>query len=157
MDTPARCKAIGEWLLDRGESLAVAESLTGGQVAAAFAAAPRSSDWFDGGVVTYTKDAKFRVLDVPEGPVVTEKAALALASGVAGLFGADHAIALTGAGGPEPQDGQPPGTVWMAVVGPLGESTRELHLEGDPPEVVAAARDVAVAWLCSRLGTAEGS
>ena len=80
-----------------------------------------------------------------------------MASGVAALFDADHAIALTGAGGPEPQDGQPPGTVWLAVTGPLGEGTRELHLDGEPPEIVAAARDAAVEWLCGRLGAVEAS
>jgi len=153
MDTSTRCATIGEWLQGRGETLAVAESLTGGQVAAAFAAAPGSSEWFDGAAVTYTRDAKHTVLKVPEGPVVSEAAARAMATGVAALFGADHALALTGAGGPEPQDGQPPGTVWIAVAGPLGEEPRRLQLDGDPEEIVAAARDEVVAWLCDRLGS----
>src|SRR5690606_35614303 len=100
-DTATRCATIGEQLQARGETLAVAESLTGGQVAAAFAAAPGASEWFAGGAVTYTRDAKHTVLAVPEGPVVSEAAAQAMASGAPALFRADHALALTGSGGPE--------------------------------------------------------
>jgi nicotinamide-nucleotide amidase len=109
------CADIGAHLNDHHERLAIAESLTGGGLSQSFAAAPGSSGWFLGGVVAYQKPVKFAVLGVPEGPVVSEAAAVAMAEGVRALLGADVAAAVTGAGGPDGQDGQPPGTVWVAV------------------------------------------
>lgn len=130
-----------------GRTVAVAESLTGGLLANALARAEGSSDWFRGGVVAYASEVKHDLLDVRPGPVVAEAAAVAMAERTATLLGADVAVAVTGAGGPDPQDGQPPGTVWMAVT--AGDGTRSvLHrFDGDPPEicrqtVVAALRHV---------------
>jgi competence/damage-inducible protein CinA-like protein len=100
--------------------LACAESLTGGGVAERMSRAPGSSRTFVGGAVTYTAEAKRRVLGVTaetlEGPgVVSEACALEMAAGARRLFGADIAVSLTGAAGPEPHGGAEPGTVWIGL------------------------------------------
>jgi len=145
------CARIGTRLRAAGEHLAIAESLTGGMVAQCFAAAPDSSDWFLGAVVAYQKRVKFQVLSVREGPVITEQAATAMAEGVKRLTGAHVAAAVTGAGGPEGQDGQPPGTVWIAVVARGATTTRQLHLDGEPPEICEQAATATIELLCEVL------
>jgi nicotinamide-nucleotide amidase len=118
-----------------GGTLATAESLTGGLLANQFARATGSSNWFRGGIVAYASEVKYHVLDVPVGPVVTEEAARTMAEQVAELLEADVGIAVTGVGGPDPQDGQPPGTVWMAVHDETGTRSVCHHFEGSPEEV----------------------
>lgn len=105
-----------QMLRDRGLTLAVAESLTGGLVAARLVDVPGASDVLLGGVVAYDSEVKFDLLGVTRGPVISETCALEMATGVRRLLGADVAIATTGVAGPDPQEGQPPGTVCMAVV-----------------------------------------
>jgi nicotinamide-nucleotide amidase len=76
------------------------------------------------------------VLDVPSGPVVTEECAVTMAVSVARLLGSDVAVAVTGVGGPESQEGHPPGTVWFGVAA-RGDVTSELrHFKGEPDDVV---------------------
>ncbi|MDE0216861.1 MAG: competence/damage-inducible protein A [bacterium] len=108
--------AVLDALRQRGWTLALAESLTGGLIGARLTAVPGASDVFRGGLVSYAGDVKFNLLDVPEGPVVSEEAVTAMARGAAKLLGADCAIAVTGVAGPDPLDGEDPGTVWMATL-----------------------------------------
>src|SRR5918995_6757260 len=107
--------AVAKLLAARGLTLAVAESLTGGLVASRLVDVPKASDWFRGGVVSYATHVKFSVLGVPEGPVVTAEAAAAMATGVRRLLGADVGLGVTGVAGPDPMEGQPPGTVFLAA------------------------------------------
>lgn len=121
-----------------GPTIAVAESLTGGMLASALAEAPGSSTWFRGGLVAYASEVKHELLGVPPGPVVSPQAAETMADGVRRLLRADLAVALTGAGGPSGQDGQPPGTVFLGLSD--GHSTRAEHRyfdDDDPAEVCA--------------------
>src|SRR4051794_20044695 len=119
MDTDDEQRQLAEQVASAakraGLRIAVAESLTGGLLASRLSAATDASDWFRGGVVAYDRAVKHELLGVPEGPVVSEAAARAMAEGVATMLRADVAIALTGVGGPEPQDDQPPGTVWFGL------------------------------------------
>lgn len=124
-----------------------AESLTTGRVSSALGAAPEASLWFRGAVVAYDSEVKFEVLDVPRGPVVTRPAALAMARGAARVLGADVVVAVSGAGGPESQDGQEPGTVCFGVVHPGGEWSEEHFFPGEPAAVVDAATDCALRLL----------
>lgn len=143
---------IGKGLQERDQALAVAESLTGGMLASRFAEAPGSSDWFRGGVVAYSRHVKHDVLGVPPGPVVSPEAAAAMAAGVAELTGADVALAVTGVGGPGEQDGQTPGTVWVATwPESLGPPVR-LQLHGEPGDICEKTCARAVQILAERLG-----
>ena len=133
---------VGELALAQELTVAVAESLTGGMIATALAAAERSSEWFLGSLVAYASQVKHDVLDVPEGPVVSATAASAMARGVRRLLKADVAVAVTGAGGPGSQDGREPGTVFVAFDG--GNEHRVLRLGlDDEPKVVCATSAVA--------------
>jgi nicotinamide-nucleotide amidase len=128
-------------------SVAVAESLTGGQLAAALAAGPRASQWFRGGVVAYSPEVKFRLLEVTPGPVVTSSCAEQMARAVARSTGARLAVAVTGVGGPDPEEDQPPGTVWLACSVDGDVRAEQHHFDGEPPAVLAATVDRALAVL----------
>ena len=138
---------IAELVQKQERSVATAESLTSGNVAARLGAAPGAASWFRGGLVSYHDEVKHGVLDVDDGPVVCDPAARQMALGVARLLGADAAVATTGAGGPDPQDGQPPGTVFVAVLLDGELSCQELHLDGDPAEVVERSTEAALQML----------
>jgi nicotinamide-nucleotide amidase len=123
--------AVIDVLRERGLTLAVAESVTGGLIAARITNVPGSSEVFRGGVVSYASEVKFDVLGVPEGPVVSAECAEAMAQGVRRLLKADVAVAVTGVAGPATQEGQPPGTVFFGVaIGDQVES-RQVRLPGD--------------------------
>jgi nicotinamide-nucleotide amidase len=107
--------AVATHLKAHGLTLGVAESLTGGLVGARLTEAEGASDFFRGSIVSYQSEVKFDLLGVPEGPVVSETAARAMAEGAAKVLGADVGIGVTGVAGPTEQDGQPVGTVFMAV------------------------------------------
>jgi nicotinamide-nucleotide amidase len=138
---------VGRMLLERGLTLAVAESLTGGLVASRIVSVAGSSGWFRGGVVAYASDVKHDVLDVPDGPVVSEDAARAMADGVRRHLGADVGLSTTGVAGPTEQEDQPPGTVWLGLA--LGDEVDAVHvrLPGDRERV----RQLAVISLLDRL------
>ena len=114
----------------RGLMLGLAESLTGGLVAARLAAISGASDVLRGSVVSYASDVKFDVLGVTPGPVVSEAAAREMAAGARRVLKADVGLALTGVAGPLPQPGEPDvpvGTVCIAVSGP-GDAGRAITL-----------------------------
>ena len=102
-------------LIARGLTFGVAESLTGGLIASRLVNVPGASAWFRGGVVAYHSEVKFDVLGVPEGPVVTEAAAAAMAEGAARVTGADVGLGITGVAGPDEQEGVAPGTVFVGL------------------------------------------
>jgi nicotinamide-nucleotide amidase len=142
---------VSELARRHGLTVAVAESLTGGNIAVALAAAQAASEWFRGSLVAYSSDVKHGVLDVPDGPVVCAEAAEAMARGVRRLLRADVAVGVTGSGGPEPQDGQEPGTVFVAVDDGVRPHVRRFDLHGDPQEVLVAAAGETLALLVQRL------
>lgn len=135
---PAQAVAprVLESLAERAETLATAESLTGGMLAARLTDVPGASRSFVGGVVSYATRVKVSLLDVPadlvdEHGVVSEECALAMARGVRARLDATWGVATTGVAGPDVQEGRPVGTVWVAVAGPDGAEARELSLDGD--------------------------
>lgn len=132
---------------DLDAHIVTAESLTSGAIASALGQGPDAAEWFSGGVVAYDEQVKFDVLGVPEGPVVTEKAAEQMARGARELLSANWAVAVTGVGGPGPTEGEPAGTVWMAVVTDDHVVTRKVHLDGDPGDVVEKTVDVSLELL----------
>ncbi|MEU6686141.1 CinA family protein [Streptomyces sp. NPDC046832] len=109
----------------KGETLAVAESLTGGLVAAEITSVPGASKVFRGSVTAYATDLKHDLLEVDAALLaargaVDPQVAAQMAAGVRKALGTDWGIATTGVAGPDPQDGQPVGTVFVAVDGPAG-------------------------------------
>ena len=127
--------AVLDLLRERGLSLAVAESLTGGLVGARLSAVPGASEVFRGAVVSYASEVKFDLLGVPRGPVVSIDAAKAMALGVRERLGADVGIATTGVAGPAEQEGHPPGAVFLGLAhGDRAEALR-VRLPGDRDRV----------------------
>jgi nicotinamide-nucleotide amidase len=114
----------------RGLTLAVAESVTGGLVGGRLTDIPGASDVFVGGVVSYATSVKQQLLGVSDGPVVSESAAREMAAGVRERLGADIGLALTGVAGPDEQDGQRVGTLFVGMVGPGFEEVRQVQLPG---------------------------
>jgi nicotinamide-nucleotide amidase len=128
--------AVATQLIARGVTLGVAESLTGGLIASRLVNVPGASAWFRGGVVAYHEQVKFDVLGVPVGPVVSEKAAAAMAEGVCRVTGSDVGLGITGVAGPDDQEGVAPGSIFVGLRLPDGStSTREVHVPGDRERV----------------------
>ncbi|GAA4523347.1 MULTISPECIES: CinA family protein [Nonomuraea] len=158
----AEVTQVLESLASQEATVAVAESLTGGLIGATFTLVPGSSRVFKGGVISYATDLKQRLLGVPgdllrrEGAVHPEVAA-AMAAGVARLCEATYGVAVTGVAGPEPQDGQPVGTVFAAVSGPGGQVWgRRLSLKGSRERIRVETMDEAIDLLASVLKDNKG-
>lgn len=139
-DTGAVAADVLRLLAESNGTVAVAESLTGGMVAAELTAVPGASKSFRGSVTAYATELKHRVLGVDAGLLAAEGAVNAqvadeMAAGVRRLLGASWGIATTGVAGPDPQDGQPVGTVFIAVAGPGGRKTARLRLKGSRAEI----------------------
>ncbi|MGR0218429.1 CinA family protein [Agromyces sp. ZXT2-6] len=127
---------IGRLARDRSMSVAAAESLTSGAIGSALGRGEQASEWFAGAVVAYSEGVKREVLGVTAESVLTPQCARELATGVADLLGADVAVAVTGVGGPDPEEGLPPGTVYAAVS--VGDEVTDAawRFDGDPSAVV---------------------
>jgi nicotinamide-nucleotide amidase len=138
-------------LRDKGLSLGVAESLTGGLMGARFTSVPGASDVFRGGIVCYASDVKFSLLGVPEGPVVSADAAKAMAEGARRALGADVALATTGVAGPAEQEGQPVGTVFLGLAMDGVNEAQQVQLPGDRQRIRQYAVISAVNLLRRRL------
>lgn len=143
-------------LVDRQQTLSVAESLTGGLLAATIVEIAGVSAVFRGGLVVYATDLKHTLAGVPRrllderGPVDPD-VAVALAEGVRARCGTDWGLATTGVAGPEPQDGKPVGLVYVAVAGPAGATAQELNLPGSRADVRTASVTCALSLLVAEL------
>jgi len=163
---PSQAAPAVHLLVERGETLAVAESLTGGLLAATIVEVAGVSAVFRGGLVVYATDLKASLAGVPspllaaQGPVDPD-VALSLASGVRRVCGADWGVATTGVAGPDPQDGKPVGLVYVAVAGPDSRRVDELRLDGGRAAIragaVSHALESLVALLRSPVANSSGS
>jgi nicotinamide-nucleotide amidase len=127
---------VGGLLRDSGKTLACAESLTGGELGARITSVPGASDYFLGSAVCYSARAKREILGVTQetidGPgLVSAECAREMAAGARRLFGADLALALTGAAGPQPHAGAEPGQIWVALEAEGVSHQRGLRSPGD--------------------------
>jgi nicotinamide-nucleotide amidase len=134
-DEPLEAR-VGSLLRETGRTLVCAESLTGGGLSVRLTSIPGASDYFLGSVVAYTAEVKRSLLGVSDdtlsrqGPV-SRACAAEMAAGARRLFGADLAVALTGAAGPEAHGGAEPGQVWVALEGPDVRHQRGFRWPGD--------------------------
>jgi nicotinamide-nucleotide amidase len=138
---------VGALLVERGWTLGVAESLTGGLVASRLTQVPGASDWFRGSIVAYASDVKRKLLAVADGPVVSERAAQEMALGAAAALATDVGIGLTGVAGPTEQEGQPVGTVWAGVALNGTAQARLFRLGGDREQIRQIATISALDFL----------
>lgn len=134
---------LRSWLQGLGQTVATAESLTGGLVAAALTEAPGSSSTVRGGVVAYVNEVKAGVLGVPqqvldEHGAVSRECAEAMADRARELLGADWGVSTTGVAGPEPAEGHDVGTVHLAIAGEHRSAHRALMLEGTRDQIRTA-------------------
>ena len=148
----------------KGQTLAVAESLTGGLVAAEVTDVPGASKVFRGSVTAYATELKHELLGVDAGLLaehgaVDPQVAAQMAAGVRKALGADWGVATTGVAGPDPQDGKPVGTVFVAVDGPFGPGSgsasggkvEALRLNGDRAEIRRESVRSVLALLLTEL------
>lgn len=144
---------IAAALLARQQTLATAESCTGGLVGAALTSRPGSSAWYLGGLVAYANDLKIRLLGVPPEILaahgaVSPETARAMAAGARAQTGADFAISLTGIAGPDGgSPAKPVGLVFIAVAGPAATAVFEHRFPGSRADVRAAATEAALRHL----------
>lgn len=143
----------------RAQTLAVAESLTGGRLCAAVVDVPGASAVFRGGLIVYATDLKTSLAGVPADLLaargaVDPQVAAALAAGARRRCGADWGLGTTGVAGPDPQEGKPVGTVFVACHGPVRALVRPLRLAGDRSAVRSAAVTAALDLLRDELAQA---
>jgi nicotinamide-nucleotide amidase len=150
--------ALHARLRELGATVAVAESLTGGLVAATLTETAGASATVRGGLVVYATELKRRLAGVPaellaEHGAVHPDVARWLARGARERLDATFGLGVTGVAGPDPQDGREPGTVFAAIAGPDGETVREARFAGDRAAVRAQAVQLCLQLLrseCSR-------
>ncbi len=157
---PTLAADLVDRLTSSGQTVAVAESLTGGLVAAAFTDVPGASLVLRGGVVSYATDLKAQVLGVDEALLaragsVDAEVAEQMAGGARSLMGATYGLSTTGVAGPDPVDGKPVGLVYVAVVGPAASRVRALGLAGDRSAIRAQSVQAVLALLAEQLDVAE--
>jgi nicotinamide-nucleotide amidase len=146
-------KVVADQLRESGRTLAVAESCTGGLLANSFTDICGASKFFQGGIVSYSNDAKMLLLDCPEcllsqHGAVSPECAVAMATGVAEQLGADFGVAITGFAGPTGGNGENPvGTIYIGLHAPGGDWSRKLSYPGPRCAVKQRAVTAAIDWL----------
>ena len=160
-ESPTVAAQLVATLQVRGETVATAESLTGGRLASALTEAPGASKSYLGGVVAYATSIKQEVLGVPERlveehGVISSECALAMARGVVALTGASWGISTTGVAGPDEQEGEPPGTVHVGVAGPGVSTALALELVGDRKAIQDRTCLEALSALAGMLSRPDG-
>ena len=140
MDTDEAFERLVELAQETGVTLGTAESMTGGRLAHLLSRQEGSGDALAGAIVAYQTRVKQDLLGVPEGPVVSDRAAEAMASGARRLLGCDLVVSITGVAGPDRQDGQPVGCVFIgAVFREEPASSSEHFFEGSPDDIRQSA------------------
>ena len=159
----ATADAVLQLLERRGATLATAESVTGGRVAAALTAVPGSSAVFVGGVVAYSNAVKERELGVPAEVLaahgaVSAQVAVAMAEGVRARLATDLGVGVTGVAGPDGgTEAKPVGLVYVAVSGGGDPVVRRFLWPGDRTENKRDSARVALEMLLERVGAGEGA
>jgi PncC family amidohydrolase len=138
-------------LLQRSERVGCAESLTGGELASWLSSTPGASATFTGAVVSYASEVKRDVLGVTAERVVSSDCAEQMATGVRKLLGVDWALSTTGVAGPDEQEGQAVGTVYVGIASTQRVRSVRLVLEGDRPAIRSAVCAAAMELLLQEV------
>jgi len=150
-DVAETAAALHVALERRGETVVCAESLTGGGLATWLSATPGASSTFLGGVVGYAIEVKRKVLGVTAERVVSPDCAIQMATGVQLMLGADWALSTTGVAGPDEQEGQPVGTVYVGLAGPRNVRSASFFLVGDRGQIRSSTCAVALGLLLAEV------
>jgi len=148
---------IGELLLKKRKTLAVAESCTGGLISNRITNVSGSSTYFLEGAVTYSNESKMRILGVREGTLkqygaVSEQTAIEMAAGIKKVSGADYGISTTGIAGPQPSStGKPIGLVFIALVSDEKQIVQQFNFTGSRIEIKTKISTAALDMLRRNL------
>lgn len=142
-----RVDAVARLCRESGRTVGVAESLTCGGIVTAVGRGKNASEWLRGGVIAYSPEVKRGLLGVTAELFMSEECARQLATGALRVLGADVTVSSTGVGGPEPEEGQRPGTVFLAAAWEAGSVTETHWFAGGPEEVLDQTIAEAVALL----------
>jgi len=163
MMPPPLEERVGTWLRQKGETLAIAESCTGGLLGHRLTNVPGASEYFLGSVVAYSYEAKERVLHVRHETLYTHGAVsretvLEMAQGIRQVLSSDLGVAVTGIAGPGGGlPGKPVGLTWVAVSSRAGEWSERHEFHGDRAEIKAQAAEAALDLLMRALeGKTQG-
>jgi len=146
-------KVVADQLREVGRTLAVAESCTGGLLSNSFTDICGASKFFQGGIVSYSNDAKMTLLDCPEcllsqHGAVSAECAVAMATGVAEQLGSDFGVSVTGFAGPCGGTAENPvGTIYIGMHAPGGDWSRKLNYPGPRQAVKQRSVTAAIDWL----------
>ncbi len=157
MSSQSIVEKIHSLLISRGETLAVAESCTGGGIASRIVALAGSSQYFEGGVVSYSNSSKENLLgvlfdDIERYGAVSEEVALQMAEGARRAFGATYGVATTGIAGPAGgSDYKPVGTVWFGISTPEGSFAKMVNCGSERAEVIERAVEYALSLLLNTV------
>ena len=148
---------VGQLLRERKQALALAESCTGGLVSNRITNVPGSSEYFLGGIVAYAYEVKVSILNVSWDTLnsfgaVSRETVLEMANGARTALQSDIGVSISGIAGPGGgTESKPVGTVWLALVAPDGEWTRERHFSGTREQIKAASADAALQMILDYL------
>lgn len=155
--------ALGRMLMAEGKTMATAESCTGGSIAQFITSNPGSSAYFKGGVVAYSNEIKSNLLGVPSELIktvgaVSQEVAEAMALGAQKVLGVHYTVATTGIAGPDGgTDGKPVGTVWIAVAGPAGVSSKKYIFKHNRERNIIRTTHTALNMLRVLINTEKSS
>ncbi len=150
-------EVVGRLLLAKHQTLALAESCTGGYISHRITRVAGSSVYFHGGVVSYSNEAKIRYLGVKaqtlqEFGAVSEQAALEMSAGVRDRLASSIGIGVTGIAGPSGGTAEKPvGTVWISIAGNNLHEARRFQFHGDRERVIVGTSQAALDWLRKSL------
>nr|WP_314841010.1 CinA family protein [uncultured Microbacterium sp.] len=149
---------LSEVARERGLRICVVESLTSGNLASTIGAGEGAGEWFAGGVVAYLTDVKERVLGLTPGTdPCSASCAEQLAQGALRLFEADLCVSTTGVGGPGPEGGHEPGTVYLGWSTAEGVGHRRLALSGEPEEILDQTVEASMRLLAFHVEALHGA
>jgi nicotinamide-nucleotide amidase len=140
-------RQIAHAVRERGLTVTAAESITAGKVATALAAAGDASEWFGASIVAYGTEQKRRILGVTSDAMISHQCAREMAEGALRVTGCDLVVSITGVGGPDDEEGRPPGTVIICAGTRDSLQLFDHTFAGSPEDVVAQATAQALRHL----------